>query len=65
MAITSTATVRSEAELDAALARARREAGPWVIVAKVAESAPAGKPSLDYVRIKDQFMSAIGVGGRR
>jgi thiamine pyrophosphate-dependent acetolactate synthase large subunit-like protein len=60
MGISSTATVRSEQEFDDVLARARREAGPWVIVAKVAESAPSGKPSLDYVRIKENFMAAIG-----
>jgi len=59
MGITATATVRSEQELDAVLARVRQEAGPWVIVAKVSESAPSGKPSLDYVRIKEQFMDAI------
>jgi len=60
MGISSTATVRTQQELDAVLARVSREPGPWVIVAKVGESAPSGKPSLDYVRIKSQFMAAIG-----
>jgi len=62
MGISSTATVRSESELDAVLEKVRSERGPWVIVAKVAESAPSGKPSLDYVRIKQHFMAAIGEG---
>ena len=44
----------------AAIARARVEPGPWVIVAKVAESAPTVKPPLDCVFIKQRFMAAIG-----
>jgi hypothetical protein len=36
------------------------EPGPWVIVAKVDESAPGGKPPLDCVLIKHRFMTAIG-----
>jgi phosphonopyruvate decarboxylase len=56
----ATATVRTAEELDAAVARARVEDGPWAIVAKVAESAPAVKPPLDCVFIKQRFMSAIG-----
>src|SRR5580765_7862040 len=36
----ATATVRSAEALDAAVARAIAEPGPWVIVAKVSESAP-------------------------
>ena len=60
MAIPATATVRTEDELRSAIDRARREAGPWAIVAKVEESAPVAKPSLDYVFLKDRFMSAIG-----
>ena len=57
---TATATVRSESEFDAAIARARVEDGPWVIVAKVQESAPTVKPPLDCVFIKQRFMAAIG-----
>ena len=53
-------TVRTEVEFDAAIARARVEDGPWVIVAKVAESAPTVKPPLDCVFIKQRFMAAIG-----
>jgi thiamine pyrophosphate-dependent acetolactate synthase large subunit-like protein len=53
-------TVRGETEFDNAIARARAEDGPWVIVAKVAESAPTVKPPLDCVFIKQRFMSAIG-----
>jgi hypothetical protein len=33
---------------------------PWVIVAKVQESAPAVKPPLDCVFIKQRLMAAIG-----
>jgi thiamine pyrophosphate-dependent acetolactate synthase large subunit-like protein len=60
MGATATATVRTEDEFDAAIARARREDGPWVIVAKVAESAPTVKPPLDCVFLKQRFMAAIG-----
>jgi thiamine pyrophosphate-dependent acetolactate synthase large subunit-like protein len=60
MGVTSTMTVRTAAELEAGVARARVEPGPWVIVAKVAESAPAAKPPLDCVFIKQRFMAAIG-----
>jgi thiamine pyrophosphate-dependent acetolactate synthase large subunit-like protein len=60
MGATVTATVRTEDEFDAAIARARVEDGPWVIVAKVAESAPLVKPPLDCVYIKQRFMAAIG-----
>jgi hypothetical protein len=35
-------------------------AGPRVIIAKVAESAPTVKPPLDCVFIKQRFMTAIG-----
>ena len=60
MGVTSTTTVTNEGAFGSALARARVEPGPWVIVARVAESAPAVKPPLDCVFIKQRFMSAIG-----
>jgi phosphonopyruvate decarboxylase len=60
MGIGATATARTMPELEHALARARAEAGPWVIVAKVGESAPSAKPPLDCVFIKQRFMAAIG-----
>ncbi len=60
MRATATATVTTEEAFGAAIARARTEPGPWVIVAKVAESAPAAKPPLDCVFIKQRFMAAIG-----
>jgi thiamine pyrophosphate-dependent acetolactate synthase large subunit-like protein len=60
MGATATATVATEAAFDAAIARARVEPGPWVVVAKVAESAPTVKPPLDCVFIKQRFMAAIG-----
>jgi thiamine pyrophosphate-dependent acetolactate synthase large subunit-like protein len=60
MRATATATVRTEEEFDAAIPRGRVEDGPWVIVAKVSESAPTVKPPLDCVFIKQRFMAAIG-----
>lgn len=60
MGAAATTTVRTEDEFDAAIARARVENGPWVIVAKVSESAPTVKPPLDCVFIKQRFMAAIG-----
>lgn len=60
MGISATATVRTATDLARALARARREPGPWVIVAKVSESAPTSKPPLDCIFIKQRFMEAIG-----
>lgn len=59
LGIAMTATAASLDELNAALARAAAP-GPWVIVAKVETSAPAGKPPLDCVFIKQRFMAAIG-----
>ena len=53
-------TVRTPESFDAAVARARAEPGPRVIVAKVSESAPSAKPPLDCVFIKQRFMAAIG-----
>ena len=53
-------TVRTAEAFDAAISRARTEPGPRVIVAKVSESAPAAKPPLDCVFIKQRFMAAIG-----
>ena len=60
MGAAQTATVRDGEEFGAAVARARAVAGPWVIVAKVAESPPSVKPPLDCVFIKQRFMAAIG-----
>jgi len=60
LGVRSTATVRTESELTAAVQSARREPGPCVIVAKVEESGTAAKPPLDNVAIKQRFMNAIG-----
>ena len=60
MGATAAMTVRTAEEFGACIARARIEAGPWVIVAKVEESAPTAKPPLDCVFIKQRFMAAIG-----
>jgi thiamine pyrophosphate-dependent acetolactate synthase large subunit-like protein len=53
-------TVSGEAEFDAAIMRAKSEPGPWVIVARVAETMPTVKPPLDCIFIKQRFMAAIG-----
>ena len=55
MGIAATATVRTKAELRAALT-----GETTFIVAKVKESAPTAKPPLDCVFIKQRFMSALG-----
>jgi thiamine pyrophosphate-dependent acetolactate synthase large subunit-like protein len=60
MQIPASVTVRTRDELRASLELARTRPGPWVIVAKVQESAPAVRPPLDCVFIKQRFMSAIG-----
>lgn len=60
MGIANVARVSNTAELERALERARREAGPFVIVARVTENAPAARPPLDCVFIKQRFMAAIG-----
>lgn len=60
MGVTATATVSTEAAFVAVIARARVDPGPWMIVAKVAESVPTVKPPLDGVFIKQRFMAAIG-----
>jgi thiamine pyrophosphate-dependent acetolactate synthase large subunit-like protein len=60
MGAPASVTVATPAEFDAAVARARVDPGPWVIVAKVGESAPTVKPPLDCVFIKQRFMAAIG-----
>jgi thiamine pyrophosphate-dependent acetolactate synthase large subunit-like protein len=57
MRIAEAVIVRDERSLVQALSGA--QAGPRVIVAKVAESAPTVKPPLDYVAIKERFMSAL------
>jgi thiamine pyrophosphate-dependent acetolactate synthase large subunit-like protein len=60
LGIGQTRTVRTPEDLAAACARARHEPGPWLVVAKVEESAPGTKPPLDCVYIKQRFMAAIG-----
>ena len=60
LGIAATATVKTPAELARMMERARAEAGPWMIVAKVEESAPTVKPPQDCVFIKQRFMAAIG-----
>ena len=60
MGAAATATVTTDEAFATAIERSRVEPGPWVIVAKVAESAPTVKPPLDCVFIKQRFMAAIG-----
>lgn len=60
MRIERSTVVRDGAGLRGAIAAAAAAPGPVVIVAKVTESAPSGKPPLDCVHIKQRFMTAIG-----
>lgn len=60
LGIARTSTTRSEDELRSAIRSALNEPGPTVIVAKVDEAAPAARPPLDCVYIKQRFMAAIG-----
>jgi thiamine pyrophosphate-dependent acetolactate synthase large subunit-like protein len=60
LGIDRTATVRTEEQLEHALRDCRTQPGPWVVVAKVDESAPSLKPPLDCVYIKNRFMEALG-----
>jgi thiamine pyrophosphate-dependent acetolactate synthase large subunit-like protein len=53
-------TVRTEDEFEQALDRLEVLGRTAVLVAKVKESVPAGKPPLDCVFIKQRFMAAIG-----
>ncbi len=61
LGIAGSLTVRTAQALEAAVDRAIGEAGPWVIVAKVEESAPVAKPPLDYVGMKDRFMRGLRI----
>ena len=53
-------TARTAEELDRSLDEAEARPQATVIVVKVEESAPRGKPPLDCVFIKQRFMAAIG-----
>jgi phosphonopyruvate decarboxylase len=59
LGIARAATVRDAQDLARALDASREAPGPWVIVAKVDESAPTAKPPLDCVFIKLRFMAAL------
>ncbi len=54
-------TVRTADEFERALDAAEARRQPLVIVVKVEESEPRGRPPLDCVFIKQRFMAAIGV----
>ncbi|MBZ5497065.1 MAG: hypothetical protein LAP85_11735 [Acidobacteriia bacterium] len=60
LGIAQTTTVRDLAALEAVLRESRGAPGPWLVVAKVDESAPTAKPPLDCVFIKQRFMAALG-----
>jgi thiamine pyrophosphate-dependent acetolactate synthase large subunit-like protein len=60
LGLAATASVRTPGELAETLGRTALGSGPWMIVAKVGESAPTAKPPLDCVFIKQRFMAAIG-----
>jgi thiamine pyrophosphate-dependent acetolactate synthase large subunit-like protein len=65
MGICQATTVRDPESLQQALDGSLTTPGPWVIVAKVDESAPTAKPPLDCVFIKQRFMAALGREGDR
>jgi thiamine pyrophosphate-dependent acetolactate synthase large subunit-like protein len=66
MGIAHATTVRDARALEGALDASREDPGPWVIVAKVEESAPTTKPPLDCVSIKNRFMAELNrEGGSR
>jgi thiamine pyrophosphate-dependent acetolactate synthase large subunit-like protein len=60
MGIARSATVADVPSLAALLRESRRVPGPWFVVAKVQESAPAAKPPQDCVFIKQRFLAALG-----
>jgi thiamine pyrophosphate-dependent acetolactate synthase large subunit-like protein len=60
LGVPQTMTVRTPDELEAALQRAGATPGPWLIAAKVTESAPTAKPPQDGVFLKQRLMAAIG-----
>lgn len=60
LGIPTATTTHTSGELEQALERSAAAAGPTVIVAKVAESAPVAKPPLDCVFLKQRFMAALG-----
>ena len=61
MGVRQTATVRDAQQLELALDASRQSPGPWVVVAKVDESAPTVKPPLDCVDIKNRFIAALNL----
>lgn len=60
LGIPNAVTVRGADAFDAAVERTAREQGPWVIIAKVAESGTSTKPPLDSPMITRRFMATIG-----
>jgi sulfopyruvate decarboxylase alpha subunit len=60
LGIPTATTIHTSGELERALDRSAAAAGPFMIVAKVAESAPVAKPPLDCVFLKQRFMAALG-----
>jgi thiamine pyrophosphate-dependent acetolactate synthase large subunit-like protein len=60
LGIARTAKVTALDALGSAIDAALAEPGPWLIVAKVKESAPVAKPPLDCVFLKHRFMAALG-----
>ncbi len=60
LGIACSVTVRTPEAFDVQIDRALSAPGPWIIVAKVEESAPVAKPPLDCRLIKQRFMAAMG-----
>lgn len=59
LGIINARTVTDADELDGVLGETVRLPGPWLIVAKVAESAPTAKPPTDCSYIRQRFMQAL------
>lgn len=61
LGIAASATARTPEAFDACVEQALSTPGPWVIVAKVEESAPVARPPLDYVSLTRRFMAALSL----
>jgi thiamine pyrophosphate-dependent acetolactate synthase large subunit-like protein len=60
LGVVDSVLVRTDRELREAVAHSAHTGGPSVVVMKVTESRPTGKPPLDCVFIKQRFMAAMG-----
>lgn len=59
LGIANSRTVSDAEAFDRALEETTAAPGPWLIVAKVSESAPTAKPPTDCSHIRQRFMKAL------